>query len=50
MVAGGLGAVAGTYGGFYLRRNLSARVPDRLIAVAEDAVAVGGGMLLVKAA
>jgi uncharacterized membrane protein len=50
LAAGGLGALAGTYGGFYVRRNLSARIPDRFVAVAEDAIAVGSGVLLLKAA
>lgn len=49
-VAGGLGALAGTYGAFHLRHRLAERIPDKLVAVAEDAIAVGGGALLVKAA
>jgi uncharacterized membrane protein len=50
MLAGGLGALAGTYGGFRLRKRLAKHFPDPLVAVAEDAVALGGGALLVKAA
>lgn len=48
-VVGGLGALAGTYGAFHLRHRLAERFPDKLIAVAEDAIAVGGGALLVRA-
>ncbi len=48
--AGGLGAVAGTYGAFHLRHRLAEKIPDKLVAVAEDAIAVGSGALLVKVA
>ncbi len=49
-VAGGLGAVAGTLGGFEARTRLVRllHVPDFVIAVVEDAVAVGGGLFLVS--
>ena len=50
VLAGGFGALAGTYGAFYLRHRLAERFPDRLIALAEDAIAVGGGALLVRSA
>jgi len=50
VLAGGLGALAGTYGAFHLRRRLSQKIPDALVAVAEDAIAVGGGALLVRSA
>jgi len=49
-VAGGLGALAATYGAFHLRHRLSERVPDRLVALGEDAIAVGGGALLMRIA
>jgi uncharacterized membrane protein len=50
VLAGAVGALVGTYGAFHLRHRLSQRVPDKLVAVAEDAIAVGGGALLVRAA
>ena len=48
-VCGGLGAVAGTLGGYQARTRLvqSLKVPDFVIAVLEDAVAVGSGFFLV---
>ena len=47
---GALGAVAGTFAGYYYRRLLSrgAAVPDLLVALLEDLVAVGGGFLFVS--
>ena len=47
-VLGGLGGVAGAFAGYYYRRGLSAKVPDLLLALLEDLVAVGGGLLLVS--
>jgi len=49
-VAGGLGAVSGTLGGYEARTRLVRllHVPDFVIAVVEDAVAVGGGFFLVS--
>ncbi len=49
-VCGGLGAVAGTLGGYEIRRRLvkALHVPDLVIALLEDAVAVGGGFLIVS--
>ena len=49
-VLGGLGAVAGTLGGYQARtRSVAAlKVPDFVIALIEDAIAVGGGFLLVS--
>lgn len=43
-------AVAGAFAGYQTRRQLRERlrVSDKVIAVAEDAVAVGGGLLLVR--
>jgi len=49
-VCGGLGAVAGTLGGYEVRTRLvkALHVPDLVIALVEDAVAVGGGFFLVS--
>ena len=49
-VLGGLGGVAGTLGGYEARTRLvkGLRVPDFLIALLEDAVAVGGGLFIVS--
>ena len=47
---GGLGAVAGTLGGYEARTRLvkAFNVPDFVIALLEDAVAVCGGILIVS--
>lgn len=49
-VLGGLGAVVGTLGGYQARtRSVAAlKVPDFVIALIEDAIAVGGAFLLVS--
>ena len=49
-VSGGLGAVAGTLGGYEARTRLvkALHAPDFVIALLEDAVAVGGGLFLVS--
>ncbi|MGE5645569.1 MAG: DUF4126 family protein [Acidobacteriota bacterium] len=49
---GGLGAAAGSFGGLELRRRIGRRlhVPDRAVAVAEDALAVTGGVAIVRQA
>lgn len=49
--AGALGAVAGTVGGYAARTRLvpALGVPDYVVAVAEDVVAVGGALLIVAA-
>ena len=51
-VAGALGAVAGTLGGFRARTGLvrALGTPDYVVAVAEDAVAVGVALFVVVAA
>jgi uncharacterized membrane protein len=51
-ILGGLAAVAGAFVGMNARRRLreSLNVSDRSIAIAEDAVAIGGGLLLVRSA
>jgi uncharacterized membrane protein len=47
-VLGGLGGVAGAFAGYNYRRQLSSRLPDLPLALIEDLVAVGGGLLLVS--
>ena len=49
-VLGALGAVAGTLGGYEARTRLvkALGVPDLVIALLEDAVAVGGGLFVVS--
>jgi uncharacterized membrane protein len=49
-IMGGLGAVVGTLGGYEVRTRLvkALRVPDMVIAVVEDVVAVGGGFFIVS--
>ena len=51
-VLGALGAVAGTLGGYTARTRLvpALGVPDTVVALAEDAVAVGGAVLILAAA
>jgi uncharacterized membrane protein len=50
IVLGILGAIVGTYGGYQVRtRSVKALgVPDVVIAIAEDIVAVGGGLLILS--
>ena len=50
-VAGALGAVAGTLGGYRARTGLvrALEVPDYVVALTEDVVAVGGALLIVAA-
>lgn len=47
---GGIGGVGGAYAGYYLRRwlTLDRGLPDMVAALAEDIVAVGGGLLIVS--
>jgi uncharacterized membrane protein len=47
-ILGGVGGVAGAFAGYTYRRRLSSMVPDLLLALLEDLVAVGGGLLLVS--
>jgi len=49
-VVGGLGAIAGTLGGYRARTGLvkALGVPDVVVALAEDCVAVGGALLVVS--
>jgi uncharacterized membrane protein len=45
---GGVGGVAGAFAGYTYRRRLTPMVPDLVLALLEDLVAVGGGFLLVS--
>jgi uncharacterized membrane protein len=49
-VLGGLGGIAGTLGGYRARTGLvrALRVPDYVVALAEDSVAVCGALLVVS--
>ncbi len=47
-VLGGLGGVAGAFAGYHYRRRFSSTLPDLPLALIEDLVAVGGGLLLVS--
>jgi uncharacterized membrane protein len=49
-LAGAAGAAAGTFAGYYARTGLVRRlkVPDLLIALLEDIVAVGGALLVLS--
>jgi uncharacterized membrane protein len=47
-VLGGIGGVVGAFAGYHYRSGLAGKVPDLLLALVEDAVAVGGGFLLVS--
>ncbi len=49
-VLGAIGSLVGAYGGYYARTGLvrSLRIPDFAIAIPEDLIAVGLGLLLVS--
>jgi uncharacterized membrane protein len=49
-IVGVLGALAGTFGGYNIRHALVAKahLPDFAVALAEDAVAIAGGLLIVS--
>ena len=49
-IVGGLGAGTGAYLGYHVRRTLTTRVelPDFLVALAEDTVAVAGAIYIVS--
>jgi uncharacterized membrane protein len=49
-ILGGLGGAAGSFAGYNYRRLLSrgSMIPDLLVALLEDLVAVGGGLLIVS--
>jgi uncharacterized membrane protein len=50
VLLGGLGAVVGTLGGYEARtRSVKAwKVPDIVVALIEDALAIGGGLFIVS--
>jgi uncharacterized membrane protein len=50
VLAGAVGAIAGAFGGYHARVGLdrALRVPDFVIAIPEDLVAIGLGLLLVS--
>ena len=52
MALGGVGAIAGAFGGYHARRALvlKAGVPDLVVALLEDAVAIGLALLTLRAA
>src|SRR5450432_1983060 len=45
-VLGGVGAIAGAFAGHYTRKRLSHDKPNLGVAVLEDALAIGGGILI----
>jgi uncharacterized membrane protein len=49
-VIGSIGAVAGAFGGYHIRRAVVSRahVPDLVVAIAEDVIAIAGGLLIVS--
>lgn len=50
IILGIAGALAGTFGGYYVRRSLTKgyKLPDIVIALTEDLVAIVGGFCLVR--
>jgi uncharacterized membrane protein len=50
IVAGMIGAVVGTYGGYFARRGAAkaTRAPDYVVALAEDLIAIAGGAFIVS--
>jgi uncharacterized membrane protein len=49
-VLGAIGAIAGTFGGYQVRHRIVTgwRLPDLAVALAEDLIAIGGGLLIVS--
>jgi uncharacterized membrane protein len=45
-VLGGLGAIAGAFAGYHTRKRLRRNMPDLGAALLEDALAIGGGVLI----
>ncbi len=45
---GAVGGVAGAFAGYTYRHRLASRVPDLVLALLEDLVAVGGGFFLIS--
>lgn len=48
IVLGAVGGIFGAYAGYSTRRALSRSMPPLLVALIEDAIAVGGGLLIVS--
>ena len=50
LIAGIVGALVGTYGGYNIRHSLvtKADIPDFAVAFAEDVIAIVGGLLIVS--
>jgi uncharacterized membrane protein len=48
--AGALGGVAGAFGGYYIRHGIvtHAHLPDFVVAVVEDLLAISGGLFIVS--
>src|SRR5580698_6558164 len=49
-VIASIGAIAGAFAGYHIRRAVvfKAHLPDLVVAIAEDAVAIAGGLLIVS--
>jgi uncharacterized membrane protein len=49
-VIASMGAIAGAFGGYHIRRAvvLKTQLPDLVVAIAEDAIAIAGGLLIVS--
>ena len=45
-VLGGVGAIAGAFAGYHMRKRLSRQRSDLGVAVLEDALAIGGAILI----
>jgi uncharacterized membrane protein len=45
-VLGGVGAIAGAFAGYHVRKRLSRDMPDLGVAALEDVLAIGGGVLI----
>jgi len=45
-VLGGVGAIAGAFAGYHMRKRLSRDMPDLGVGALEDALAFGGGVLI----
>jgi len=45
-ILGGIGAIAGAFVGYHMRKRLSRDMPDLGVAILEDAFAIGGGVLI----
>ena len=45
-VLGGVGAIAGAFAGYHMRKRLSRDMPDLGVAALEDILAIGGGVLI----